>query len=285
MLFSIVTPNLNGLPYLKRCVASLRDQPRPGLDVEHFVVDGGSTDGSPDWLSRQPASLPGYSLSWMSEPDKGMYDAICKGWRMAGGALLAWLNSDEQYLPDTLTAVADCLKAHAEVDFVYGDTLLVHPDDTLIAFRKATPLRRMYLRSAHLYIHSSSLFVRRRLVVDADIWPDAAWRAVGDHEWILRLLEHGAHGYLLRRYLSAFVMTGANLGGSDRAAGELRRLRQREPFWIRCLAPLLCAGRTAEKLFSGGFRQAVPFAYQLSDADGRRILRTAPQVSWRWRSS
>ncbi len=285
MKFSIVTPNFNGMPYLPRCIASVRDQTRSGIDVEHIVVDGGSTDGSCGFLAKQPVVLPGYRFEWQSETDQGMYDAINKGWRMAGGEIWSWLNSDEQYLPETLAIVAAALKSRAAIDFVYGNTLLLRPDGSLIAFRKAAPLRLTYLRASHLYVHSSSLFFRRRCIADREIWLNPNWRAAGDHEWMLRLMGQGAKGYRLPRYLSAFFMTGTNLGLTDTGTQELRRLRSRQPGWIRLAAPFLRACRCVEKWLAGGFSQACPLAYRIVDQAGSRVECHATSVSWRYRDT
>ncbi len=285
MKISIVTPNLNGMPYLPRCIASVRDQRRPGIDVEHIVTDGGSSDGSCEILARQPSSVPGYRFRWSSERDRGMYDAINKGWHMSSGDILAWLNSDEQYLPGTLAAVVAALRAHAAAAFVYGDALLLRPDNSLIAFRKAAPLRWLYVRALHLYIHSSSLFIRRENVMDEKNWLDPRWRAVGDHEWMLRLLKQGMQGHHLPRYLSAFIMTGVNLGLSEQGTRELRALRRREPLWLQVMTPLLFFLKTVEKWRGGGFRQETPLTYHPVAEDGNRVECCAETVSWKCRSS
>jgi glycosyltransferase involved in cell wall biosynthesis len=94
---SIVTPSYNMLDYLKRCHASIADQEK--VSFEHLVIDGASKDGTPEWLRENP------DIVSLSEPDNGMYDAINKGFRLAKGRILAYLNCDEQYLPGTLKYV------------------------------------------------------------------------------------------------------------------------------------------------------------------------------------
>ena len=81
MDISIITPSFNMLPYLERCAASVNDQEM--VETEHIVVDGASTDGTKQWLAQQP------HVKHISEKDKGMYDAINKGLRMANGNMLA----------------------------------------------------------------------------------------------------------------------------------------------------------------------------------------------------
>ena len=119
-LVSIVTPTLQRAEYLERTLRSVRAQTYP--HVEHIVVDGGSTDGTLELLERY---APTYDLRWISEPDRGMYDAINKGLRMAKGEILAYLNSDDLYFPWTAEVVVDALAAHPEADLVYGDAVRV----------------------------------------------------------------------------------------------------------------------------------------------------------------
>ena len=86
--FSIVTPSFDMHSYLKLCARSVEDQQGPS--TEHIVVDGGSRDGTVEWLREHP------ELNSVSEPDQGMYDAINKGLSMAKCALIGQLNCDEQ---------------------------------------------------------------------------------------------------------------------------------------------------------------------------------------------
>ena len=100
--FSIATPTRNALAKLRRCVGSV--QGPFGPSCEQLVQDACSTDGTPEWLFRQP------DLKAVSEPDAGMYDAINRAWGRAQGQILSWLNSDEQYLPGTLRMFSTTLK-------------------------------------------------------------------------------------------------------------------------------------------------------------------------------
>jgi glycosyltransferase involved in cell wall biosynthesis len=97
MDISVVTPSFNMLSYLKRCVASVADQER--VQAEHLVMDGGSRDGTVEWLKTQT------SLLSEVRSDNGMYDAVNRGFRRARGQIVAHLNCDEQYLPGTLESV------------------------------------------------------------------------------------------------------------------------------------------------------------------------------------
>src|SRR5467141_315471 len=104
---SVVSPSLNMLSYLERCVASVADQ--EGVRAQHLVMDGGSRDGTVEWLAARP------SLASEVRSDKGMYDAVNRGFRKARGRIIAHLNCDEQYLPGTLATVARYFDKHPDV--------------------------------------------------------------------------------------------------------------------------------------------------------------------------
>src|SRR3984893_17077250 len=114
---SVITPSLNMLSYLERCVASVADQ--EGVRAEHLVMDGGSRDGTVEWLASRP------NLTSEVRSDNGMYEAINRGFRRARGRILAHLNCDEQYLPGTLATVTRYFDTYPEVDVLFGDTLTV----------------------------------------------------------------------------------------------------------------------------------------------------------------
>jgi hypothetical protein len=87
--FSIVTPSYRSSSWLRLCIASVSDQ---HVDLEHIVQDAGSDDGTLDWLLTDKRVRP------FVEKDRGMYDALNRGFDRSNGDVLAWLNCDEQYL-------------------------------------------------------------------------------------------------------------------------------------------------------------------------------------------
>lgn len=119
-LVSIVTPCLGGAGFIDRCLASVAAQTFSA--VEHIVVDGGSTDGTVEILARSNG------VRWISEPDNGQSDAINKGFRLASGGLLTWLNADDQLVPEAVDAVVSVFAEDAEIGWVYGDCLIRSPE-------------------------------------------------------------------------------------------------------------------------------------------------------------
>ncbi|MBV9325370.1 MAG: glycosyltransferase [Chloroflexi bacterium] len=276
MDISIITPSLNMLDYLRRCHASIADQ--KGVSFEHIVMDGGSRDGSAEWLRSSP------SVVGVVQPDQGMYDAINKGLRLARGELVSYLNCDEQYLPGTLSFVKEFFDTHPHIDVVAGDTLLIRPDGSLIAYRKAYPFPLPLLLSAHLQFHSSSFFFRRRIVDSGELF-DPTLRDVGDQEFVARLLRKKYRFAFCRRYLSAFTMTGANRGQNPQARQEGMKMRATRPRWVLTLSRPLRLVRWAIKLLYGAYFERMPIVYAVYDAsevDSRRVF-FAKSASFRWR--
>ncbi len=112
-LVSVVTPTFNMADRLPRCVASVASQSY--ARIEHVVVDGGSLDGTKEYLASQP------HLRWVSEPDNGQSDALNKGFAMADGDILTWLNADDVLLPGAVEAVVEALRSHPGSGWAYGD--------------------------------------------------------------------------------------------------------------------------------------------------------------------
>jgi glycosyltransferase involved in cell wall biosynthesis len=113
MLISIITPSYNQANFIGQTIESILGQGMEGL--EYIIIDGGSTDGTLDILRQY-----GDRIKWVSEPDKGLADAVNKGIAMASGEVIGWLNSDDLYFPGTLKAVSDHFSIHSQCCWLYG---------------------------------------------------------------------------------------------------------------------------------------------------------------------
>jgi glycosyltransferase involved in cell wall biosynthesis len=288
MQISIITPSYNMLPYLKRCRASVADQ--QGVEVEHIVADGGSSDGTPEWLAslaqrtepQRPQALPGSSFRYFSGKDSGMYDALNKGFDTASGEVVAWLNCDEQYLEGTLAHVRNVFAADPKLDILFGGALLVRPDNSLLAARKPYPARVAYIATSHLYNLSCAMFFRRR-IWQGDLRFDTRFRNLGDHDLVLRALKKGVRTATTPRLLSAFTFTGGNLSWTEGAQREAVQLRNEAPAWAKALRTPLNGLRIAEKFLHGAYRHAaVDYALYEGDATAPRRPYHVDNVSVKW---
>jgi glycosyltransferase involved in cell wall biosynthesis len=113
---SILTPSFQAVKYIGRAIDCVLDQQYP--DVEHIVMDGGSTDGTVAVLEKYP------HLKWVSEPDNGQSDAMNKAFEQVTGEVLTYLNADDYFAEGALKAVADCFSQHPDADMVVGNLII-----------------------------------------------------------------------------------------------------------------------------------------------------------------
>jgi len=124
MKLSVITPSLNQARYLRECLASVRTAAAQAVprEVEHIVVDGGSTDRTLEILRGAP------DIFWISEPDSGQSQAINKGLARATGDILAYLCADDLYEPSALQRVLDAFASGETTDVVYADYFFLEGD-------------------------------------------------------------------------------------------------------------------------------------------------------------
>src|SRR5437867_7923227 len=116
---TIVTPSYNQGLYLEQTILSVLNQNYPNL--EYIIMDGGSSDNSVEIIRKYEK----YLVHWESKSDEGQAAAIADGFRLAAGEILAYLNSDDLYLPGALRKVGEFFNQHKQVQFMYGDCLIV----------------------------------------------------------------------------------------------------------------------------------------------------------------
>jgi len=266
---------MNGMPALPACVGSVRRQTH--REWEHLVQDGGSTDGTVDWLSRQTG------LNWRSGKDGGMYDAINQAWARSTGDILSWLNADEQYLPETLEIVRRHFESDPNTDAVFGDCILVTPEGRPLAARKEIPLRGWYAVNGTLYVQSCTLFCRRRMVERFGGF-DTSFRIAGDKEWILRLYYGGARFRHVPAYLALFSSDGGNLSLHPAMKPESVRIRERfSAFRVRPLRLIPRFFRTAEKLCRGCYGwHRVRYEHTKNETGCSEEVRAVVGSRWMW---
>lgn len=156
-LVSIVTPSFNQAKYLEKTIQSVIGQDYPNL--EYRVIDGGSSDGSLEIIKKYQDRLAG----WVSEPDRGQTDAINKGFALSQGKIMAWLNSDDVYLPGAITSAVEYLRGNPGVGMVYGDTDLIDSEGRVIGRFNAQQTTYRRLMRGGVYIPQPAAFWRREV--------------------------------------------------------------------------------------------------------------------------
>jgi glycosyltransferase involved in cell wall biosynthesis len=211
-MVSIVTPSFNSMPYIRDNVESVRSQDYP--DIEHIVMDGGSTDGTREYLASQG------HLIWASQPDRGQSDALNKGFRLARGEIVGWLNSDDVYRPGAVSAGAQFLLDHPEVDLVYGDVRIIDENGYIvgIARSRVLDLERLLITNP---VQQPSVFMRRRLIEQLGGVDERLHYAL-DYELWLRLAVKGFNGHYLAGTILADYRMCPGTKSYDAPASELK---------------------------------------------------------------
>ena len=232
MDFTIVTPSFRQLEQLGCCIASIADQ--EGVSVEHIVQDGGTEGfgGFAKLMAERWPDRPGYQRTMVSEKDGGMYDAINRGLAKAKGSICAYLNCDEQYLPGTLKRVAEAFRANPDVDLFFGDALVLDETGNARCWRKVLVPLVAHTWTCHFSAFTAAMFFRRRLL-DQGIRFDTSYRAAADAAWYLEARRRGTRAGSLGFLTSTFLESGKNLGLSETAVMERRRLTQTAPIWMK----------------------------------------------------
>ena len=173
-LISVVTPSFNQAAFIEDTLRSVLAQDY--ANTEYLVIDGGSTDGSVE-IIRRYASRISY---WVSEKDRGQSHAINKGFARARGDVLAWLNSDDTYLPGTLSSVARCFAERPDVDLVYGDYIYIDPEGRTLFRRRLFDSMSYETLLYHDYLGQPAVFFRRSLLdkvgpVDEQLYYHMDW--------------------------------------------------------------------------------------------------------------
>jgi len=154
-LVSIITPSFNQGQFIEETIQSVLSQDYP--NIEYLVIDGGSTDNTLEVLRKYEGRL-----KWVSEPDSGQSHAINKGFRMARGEIVAWLNSDDTFLPGAITKVARHLSENRETMMVYGEGYLMdHQGQITGRFPATEPFNLWRLIYYGDYILQQTVFIRK----------------------------------------------------------------------------------------------------------------------------
>lgn len=154
---SIVTPNYNKGDFLENTIKSVLSQNYPNL--EYIIIDGGSTDNSVDIIKKYQDQLS----YWVSEPDKGMYDALRKGFAHSTGEIMAWIGSDDMYHPNSFNIVAEIFK-NKYVNWLLGATTHFDMIGRCVSVYPSRYFSRADLLSGdYKWIQQESSFWRRSL--------------------------------------------------------------------------------------------------------------------------
>jgi len=179
-LVSIVTPSYNQGRFIEDTLLSVMNQDYP--NIEHLVIDGGSTDNTVEILRKYEKE---YNLRWLSESDEGQSDAVNKGFKMAKGGIVGWLNSDDVYFDTTVISyIVDKFEEFKQADVIYGNFVVI--DETGSVLKIIRTLNWDYKRLLrNCFIGQPATFFRRKVVLENRLEKDLHLSM--DYEFWLRL--------------------------------------------------------------------------------------------------
>ena len=200
---TVVTPNYNQGDFIEQTLCSVLDQGYPNL--EYIVIDGGSTDNSVDIIKKYQDRL----TYWVSEKDKGMYDAINKGFAKSTGEIMCWINSDDTHRERSLFKVAALFLANPKVEWLMGYPTLINEQGDVTWQGQDAQVHSPYFFYLHnharsfSFIQQESTFWRRSLWQKANGAIDEQYSLAGDFDLWMRFFKH-AKLYFTKEELSAF---------------------------------------------------------------------------------
>lgn len=154
---SIVTPSYNQAEFLERAILSVLNQNYPNL--EYIIIDGGSNDRSVDIIKKYEK----YLSYWVSEKDKGQSNALNKGFALASGEIMGWLNADDIYLPQTFQEVENAFKKNPQAGIVFGDHYVIDKNDNILRKQLALNFSLKHLKYEGMLFNIQAAFWREEV--------------------------------------------------------------------------------------------------------------------------
>lgn len=245
MRLSVITVTWNAEKTLERTLKSVQEQTYP--DLEHLIVDGASSDGTVelvresgkaegrlgewengrmgDWETGESGESGrlGRVLRWISEPDRGLYDAMNKGIDMASGDYLCFLNAgDTFYSPNTVEETMNSFDAGNPPDILYGETAIVDDRSTFLHMRRLQAPDKLTWKSFKqgMVVCHQAFIVKRELAEPYDL----SYRFSSDFDWSVRMMKKATSIYNTRLTLINYLNEGMTTSNHKASLKERYRI-------------------------------------------------------------
>jgi glycosyltransferase involved in cell wall biosynthesis len=204
-LLSIITVVYNNLDGLQFTFQSLQKQ--TCKDYEWLVIDGGSTDGTVEWLDHLDFS----GLTFISEKDKGLYDAMNKGLQMASGLYVWFINSGDGIYSENI--VKQLLEIKNSPDVIYGETMLIDERGNEIGTRSDKTTRKLPLKLSAKSMIKGMVVCHQSFISKRDIAPlyNLFYTFSADIDWVISCLEKASLVYNINSILSNYLIGGISV--------------------------------------------------------------------------
>lgn len=237
-LISVVTITFNAERFLKNTMESVLNQ--SNNDFEYLIVDGNSKDGTPDIIQKYPnqkydsfesAKQRGEEsygkVVWISEPDKGLYDAMNKGLRLAQGDFVWFINAgDKIYNENTIQKIVDTYQQNPSCDVIYGQSIIINEDESIKGERNKIAPKSLTKRSLlnGLVVCHQSILVRRSIAPEYNL----RYRIAADYDWVCNVLSKSSQNCYIDDYLSRFMVAGVSSQQRKKAWRERYQIMKKQ---------------------------------------------------------
>lgn len=218
---TLITPNYNGAKYLEETILSVVSQNYPNL--EYIIIDGGSTDESVEIIKKYEQHL----TYWVSEPDKGLYHALQKGFKMSTGEIMGWLNSDDMLHHGALATINEIFNISNRINWLQGQPTIFDELGRTVAIG---PQKKWSKYNAWMgdfkWIQQESTFWRRTLWVKSGEYINLEYNFASDFELWNRFFKHEKL-YTTLALIGGFRMRSCNqlsLDNMDKYIGEVHEI-------------------------------------------------------------
>lgn len=213
--FTIITITYNAAHWLERTVLSILSQSYP--NIEYLIIDGGSTDGTVDIIKQY---APGIAF-WLSEPDKGLYDAMNKGLKHASGDYVWFINAgDTLQTADTIQRIVMKIsKRRTLPDIIYGETAIVNTEGKMVGMRRLRAPKNLTWKSFRMgmLVCHQSFIVKRSIAPEYDLH----YHLSADYDWCIRCMKLAKSIYNTKIVLTDYLEDG--LSTAQRSASLKER--------------------------------------------------------------
>ena len=217
MLFSVITVTYNASQWLERTIQSVISQSYP--HIEYIIVDGNSTDGTLELIKKYQSAI----THCISEPDRGLYDAMNKGLKLASGDYVWFINAgDRLYSETTVQEIVNRIDEKNLPDIVYGETAIVDAQGNPLGMRRLKTPENLTWKSfsmGMLVCHQS--FIVKRAIAEPY---DLQYRFTADYDWCIRCLKKADTAFNTHLILSRFMEAGLSAENRKESLKERYRI-------------------------------------------------------------
>jgi len=197
LLISVVTVVFNGEKYLEQTIRSVLDQDYD--NVEYIIIDGGSTDRTLSIIKKYEDAID----YWVSESDKGIYDAMNKGVSLCSGKYVAFLNADDWYNLDAVSSVICTLTRYPELDYLFGSVNMYDGETLSYIFKPRISQYRYHMPLPH-----PTLFVKPKILLKVGF--DLKYKIIADYDFIIKIIKQDLKYKNIEKVITNFRVGGVS---------------------------------------------------------------------------